>query len=719
MAIQPISPGFEPLGHFDVLDTDLYQVRGGEVMVFDHVEPSVLDKSAPDVYINEDGYKAILRLATGLDYGPFYFVDPMDRKYQSPGYEISNMFTQNQSFAQTFESSGKAAIYFQEGFYAINSEAVDTDTINSQTPVHTRLYVDASGKITATPSSSAALVGFFLEYRDGDRLRSQRSKMMSMPGTFKTGDTIIVFKTNADGYLNLDIGAIAEAIGSTSTLGTPTDGYFSDGLFAFSSSTTIADAVDSLNEHLNSFRDAVSDAILYVDPVSGSDALGDGSLSSPFATVQKAVYALIPPYSPAPYWARGEDKEVRILYSVGMSPIDEFVHIPIHLGPAALNIVGEEEILYTLTQTGAPAVSDGYKSLYTVNFTSSPMTTGELNKGAFITPVNKSSIATHRNMDDLAIFDNDTGSLRVVSHTIYFGFAGFKGQSYKTNEQFNIVRPQIVWQVSSNDGYKNPSDAIFNVDGGNVNIEGIRFEGYSGNYGSNSSQVFSYSGNGYKIPNTAGFIMPSSGLARCIVYDSPAAFLNGNGLYANGLISSIGEDVNFEMCAKGSSNIELNSVIFEARTGYPRLSISGGNNVNINGYFSELTSVTAHPGGLTYENNSHGSLTNVDMNRSFLSSSYNSYLSITDCKIHQSTTSSPSFISYLNSSITMLRCENSGTDGYGVSITKGSKAFADLATVTGTNGEVLVGATVGSAATKPIVDASSDFSAYIDYSDFY
>lgn len=243
MAIKAYQPGIIPVGHFDVLDTDLSSLKGGEVVVFDSILASLMDKAAPDIYSN-DGMRSALRLATPLDQGPFFLANIEDRaSATSPGFEVTTLYGRNQSFAQTFDASSKVSIFTHEGFYAVSSTVVDTATINTSTEVHSRLYVSADGQITTEPSGSGAIIGFFIDYRLGSILRSRKLQALE---AFSEGDSVIIYKTNADGYLNLNF--LSSYIGQRGTLGSTSDGTYGDGYVGLTGSTVIADALDQLNE---------------------------------------------------------------------------------------------------------------------------------------------------------------------------------------------------------------------------------------------------------------------------------------------------------------------------------------------------------------------------------------------------------------------------------------------------------------------------------------
>lgn len=249
MAIKPYQSSLTPLGHFDILDTDLAGLKGGEILVFDRLEMGVTDQSTADVFISNDGYRTLLRLATSLDTGPFFIsANQEEASYNVPGFELTSLYAQNSQYGQMYDASNKVSIYAQEGFYSISSDVVDTATVNATTDIYTRLYSDANGNLSATPSASGSIVGFFIDYQPGTQLRGFPNRFQ-YAGTHRSGDSVIFYKTVGDGYFNLNL--VSELVGTLGTLGTPSDGYLSDGyVTSLTSTTTIADGVKLINDAL-------------------------------------------------------------------------------------------------------------------------------------------------------------------------------------------------------------------------------------------------------------------------------------------------------------------------------------------------------------------------------------------------------------------------------------------------------------------------------------
>lgn len=246
--IKVFQPGLMPLGHFDVVDSDLANIEGGEVLVFDTAPAVAGEQKVPDVY--SDDNRANLRLATITDNGPFFFagMDKNNGQFTTPGFERTSAFSTNSAFGQSYDSSSKISIYASEGFYSITLDRFVDGYVTENTAPNTRLYVGESGLLTTEPSTSSALVGFFIEYRKTSILNNNLNRPFYTAGSHKEQDSVIVYKSNADGYFSINL--ISEVIGTVGSIGTPTDGNYDTGFFDFAPSTTIANAVDDVNELL-------------------------------------------------------------------------------------------------------------------------------------------------------------------------------------------------------------------------------------------------------------------------------------------------------------------------------------------------------------------------------------------------------------------------------------------------------------------------------------
>jgi hypothetical protein len=242
--IKPFQSGLIPLGQFDFDDSQLSLIKGGEVVVFDKKAVSVVEKSATDIYVDTD--RTGFRLANSDDAGPFFFADPSANGGGLSGVatEQTSLFSTGYGIISYEQVSSKATIWGTEGFYTISIDALDS-SINHTLLPNTELYVNSNGKLTAQMSSSGRIAGYFVEYKKKSVVSN---KLYTLPGTDLKTDVVVIYKTNADGYTALD--ALTNIISESLLLGQPSDGYFSDGYFGFTSTTRIADAIDDIAEHI-------------------------------------------------------------------------------------------------------------------------------------------------------------------------------------------------------------------------------------------------------------------------------------------------------------------------------------------------------------------------------------------------------------------------------------------------------------------------------------
>lgn len=249
MTLRLFQTGLMPIGHFDFIDSQIPFIRGGELAVFDHADPTLFDVFTPDVY--GDPSRTLLRLARDTDTGPFFLIDG-DRNsgaLAEVSTETTTLFSSASPQIRGVNTSGKFAVFASDGFYSVTSDVIDTDTIDQDTLPNTRLYVNQDGLLTAIPSASTVIAGYFVEYR----LKSvENARLFNFAGADRNLDTLIFYKSSADGYNTAE--SIAAVVSQHGYLGTPTDGTYNDGYFTtFEATTRIADAIDAINELLDVF----------------------------------------------------------------------------------------------------------------------------------------------------------------------------------------------------------------------------------------------------------------------------------------------------------------------------------------------------------------------------------------------------------------------------------------------------------------------------------
>lgn len=222
---------------------------------------------------------------------------------------------------------------------------------------------------------------------------------------------------------------------------------------------------------------ATTETALYVDPVAGNDGY-TGLVSAPLATIQEAIYRFIPPYAPAPYWARNEVYTINVVYTPGMPKITESIHIPLHLGEGTLHIAAEEHVEHSgLTQSGSLTTDgssgDGYfYAQYELTATTSPFDSDTLGDGYFVRKTNVSEHAIETIYEQVPIITNTTNSLDIVMYApgTFFGFA------YTNASNFDVVRPQIEWGHPDDQAFITFAGApLITIEGGMNLITGFKF----------------------------------------------------------------------------------------------------------------------------------------------------------------------------------------------------------------------------------------------------
>ena len=465
------------------------------------------------------------------------------------------------------------------------------------------------------------------------------------------------------------------------------------------------------------FDSATSETTLYVDLVAGNDGY-DGTIDSPLATIQEAVYRFIPPYAPAPYWSKEEPRTIVVKYTPGMPSITEGpIEVPYHKGEGALVVKGEEETLYTVSEVGAPVEKDGYKSLYSIELSGTPLTPGEFDRDAFLTP-SGAGVESFPGSNDTVVFSNTDGYVDIITQSIYFGFANYRMELYADGASFDIVRPQINWFVGtggSTTSNGNYTDAVFNVAGGPIHIQGFQFDGYLGNPDRLRNRPIVINRETSNVRGNSFFFEPGASalIRRCIFNNYSAAPVGGSNIDVVACCYTLGEDWNHDLALRGSKSIGYYSFSYLGTVGYPRLGFNNCSDCKITGMYYDVPNSLTFGGSIAALTNSNISVHNADLIKAYASSQNNSYTFLQDVKIHSDTASNESFWVTRNSYMGMFRCENAGCDGYGLKIEKSSTALVDQVTIVGTQGEVLVGGQATTTVGRPFVNSTTDLCSYI------
>lgn len=171
MALKVLQSGFNPAGQYDMLDSQVNTVKGGEIGQFVYVSTAVgVDEHAKDI---DDGYvsntaKTRPAITTTLVSGvrPVYLLDEGVRDYgtllgqvvgSNVGQDVANGA---QIGPSTMSGSGKCTLWDKPGFYAVTLDACDTSLTTGLQPTNTSLagndaiYATSAGLLTPTVGSA-------------------------------------------------------------------------------------------------------------------------------------------------------------------------------------------------------------------------------------------------------------------------------------------------------------------------------------------------------------------------------------------------------------------------------------------------------------------------------------------------------------------------------------------------------------------------------------
>jgi hypothetical protein len=205
MSLKILQPGVQPLGQFDLLDTDA-ALLGGEVMALQSIVTSSGDLAAKDVL---DGYVHSLKrtVATRYNrkdgYGPWMLADDGITGYGTLfGSVVGGTVGQSVNTGavlgpHTTTGSGKVTLWNQPGLYAVSLDAacdqaatglvpanasLDTGTTLTFCPTTTGSAADY-GKLTVLGSVAAAsntsVVGHFVSFETKGSLVNTPSSLVS------------------------------------------------------------------------------------------------------------------------------------------------------------------------------------------------------------------------------------------------------------------------------------------------------------------------------------------------------------------------------------------------------------------------------------------------------------------------------------------------------------------------------------------------------------
>ena len=200
MALFLLQAGLQPLGDFDVLDTDLAAVLGGEVMTLDEASRTVTssEKAAYDVL---DGYVAdgasaatrvVARIAdeTTEARKAFYLSDEGTTHYgvmfgSVIGGPVGLATTGTNLGPHTGTGSGKVTLWDKPGLYAVSLDAVESALSDlTDTPLPgALLYRYTTGKLTSL-ADTGDKVALYVEHTSNGSLVNTPGKLVGAAETF-------------------------------------------------------------------------------------------------------------------------------------------------------------------------------------------------------------------------------------------------------------------------------------------------------------------------------------------------------------------------------------------------------------------------------------------------------------------------------------------------------------------------------------------------------
>lgn len=183
-----LQPGIQPLGQFDGLDSELFTLKGGEVVTFGSTPLTSGDAAAADVF---DGYqnptanagtRTVIKLAKTKS-RPLMLSDDGVAGYgtlfgQVVGGAVGKAVAGANLGIHSAAGSGKVTCWDKPGLYAVTLDAVDSAQLDPKVAAKPAaageaLYANASGVLTTSAGAGVVtdnLVGRFVEFNSGGSL---------------------------------------------------------------------------------------------------------------------------------------------------------------------------------------------------------------------------------------------------------------------------------------------------------------------------------------------------------------------------------------------------------------------------------------------------------------------------------------------------------------------------------------------------------------------
>ena len=217
MSLKLLQSGVQPLGQFDLLDTDA-ALLGGEVLSLTSILANSSDKASHDVfdgYVNSQKRVVATRYNRADGYGPYFLADEGITGYGTLfGVVFGGTLGQAQAGVvlgpHTTTGSGKVTLWDKPGLYAVSLDdacdqdnddglipgnaALNTGTALTFCPTITGLPADY-GKLTMVGSSRSAgntsIVGRFVSFETKQSLVTTPNYLVSALSSAKTYEFMV------------------------------------------------------------------------------------------------------------------------------------------------------------------------------------------------------------------------------------------------------------------------------------------------------------------------------------------------------------------------------------------------------------------------------------------------------------------------------------------------------------------------------------------------
>lgn len=219
MALFPLQPGLYPLGQYDLLDTDLAALEGGEVMTLTTASASNSSTEQAS-YDARDGYmfdasgtinnRPVATFASTAAQFPLFLSDDGTAGYgtlfgEIIGTPVGLSTTGSNLGPNTAAASGKVTLWDKAGLYAVTTSSVSSDFITSistgasaglvpgRVLGFTSAGLLAHSSCSVQPAVSATGVAHFVEFQATQSLVNTPARLVGATTIY----TQIVFHWNA------------------------------------------------------------------------------------------------------------------------------------------------------------------------------------------------------------------------------------------------------------------------------------------------------------------------------------------------------------------------------------------------------------------------------------------------------------------------------------------------------------------------------------------